>query len=695
MNDNEARIGSTVDGKYLLLEYLGCGGTGSVYRARHIELDNQVAIKIMHARFTADAEAVRRFQREAHLISELRHPNIVTVYAFGAAGGILYMVMEFLAGSSLRRRVVETGPLQPTDAIPLLLQICAGMKHAHEHHVLHRDLKPDNVIITVGNEGSAHAKVVDFGLARLVDGSEIQRLTQTGLVVGDPNYMSPEQAHGHQLDFRSDIYSFGCLMYETFSGHPPFVSDNSVVTLMKQVTMPPPAFAAARGLPAELEAIIMQAMAKSPDQRFASFEEMATTLEEFQSDNRRIVSGARGIARLGPTSGVGSDVSEQKYDFPRIIARGGEGSAEAGSGGAGGRGSGIVFGAGRRRLFPSHLIVVLALICGCGALLYFLWQEHSNTMSQPVEQLPSPEAEALRRTVAQLRAGKQHLSEAEALDLELRAQRVNDRTALAYAKAAIAESFYQQRRFEQSYIRARQALEMTALPPDLQSKMHYIAGRSAFFTDRNSDAEAYLQHVLDSGNASLPHDLVARDLVVAKLRVMRRQQADELAKTLDTTWVYRGGELNPNLLVEMLVLNSARQFDQSRALKNRILSAPLDIRSRAAVLAHYAFQTCDFGATDDARQALQELRKQSNHTDIQADKTFVDNKIAVCELFMEACAQHHEEVIASGPALLKRVTSEDGDPWDRQSCAEALARAYQAVGRYEEANKLRDLRRGI
>ncbi|MFN8656182.1 MAG: serine/threonine-protein kinase [Candidatus Obscuribacterales bacterium] len=278
-------VGTVLDGRYEILEYLGCGGMGSVYRARHLELNRDAAIKTMHPRYMADASAARRFQREARIISSLRHKNVLTIYSFGGYSGFIYLAMEFVEGVSLGRIVSESGRLAPEQCLPLLLQICEGMAYAHRQNVLHRDLKPDNVMVL----GSASietsvAKIVDFGLSRLLDGTDEQLLTRTGEVVGDPRYMSPEQCRGESLDGRADIYSFGCLMYEVLTGRWPFEANDPVAILNMHVSKEPDKFAEQLKLPNSLEAITFTAMAKDRRDRYVSFDELADALSEFRKN---------------------------------------------------------------------------------------------------------------------------------------------------------------------------------------------------------------------------------------------------------------------------------------------------------------------------------------------------------------------------------------------------------------------------
>jgi serine/threonine protein kinase len=273
-------VGSLIDGRYRISCYVGCGGMGSVYKARHLQLDRDVAIKFLYEQYCVDVASVRRFQREARIVSGLKHENIVTVHSFGAFQGRVYLAMEYLEGKSLRQLIETEGPMPLDKAMPLLLQICDAMSHAHESGVLHRDLKPDNVMIVEG-AGCKTAKVVDFGLARLADATRTQRLTQTGVVVGDPRYMSPEQCHGEVVDVRADIYSFGCLVCEVLTGRVPFEDDDPVAVMQKQVSSEPAPFARLRELPSAIESIAFTAMSKDKCNRYQSFDDLAVALRQF------------------------------------------------------------------------------------------------------------------------------------------------------------------------------------------------------------------------------------------------------------------------------------------------------------------------------------------------------------------------------------------------------------------------------
>ncbi len=272
--------GAIIDQRFKIIRELGCGGMGTVYLANHLQMNKEVALKVMHAKFVDDPGLASRFQREARALAAVSHPNIVNISSFGMIDDLPYMVMEFVRGGSLADLLVTKRRFAVSEALPVFRQICAGVTALHAAGILHRDLKPDNVMLIPGpNEWQA--KLVDFGLAQICqDGKEIQRLTATGQVVGDPRYMSPEQCRGQQLDQRSDVYSMGCLMYETLTGSPPFVSGNAMLTMFKRLNEPVPPFPPGLDIPSCYEEIVMDAMALDRDQRFWSIAELSRQLED-------------------------------------------------------------------------------------------------------------------------------------------------------------------------------------------------------------------------------------------------------------------------------------------------------------------------------------------------------------------------------------------------------------------------------
>jgi serine/threonine-protein kinase len=246
---------------------------GRVYRAFQPSVNRVVALKILPSSFETDEQAVRRFAQEAQTAGKLKHPNIVKVWDASVHGPPYYIAMEFLSGGTLSSRLAS-GPLPVKEAVDIALAMCSALDHAHDRGVIHRDIKPANILF----DEDGRPVVTDFGIARALDHT---RLTVAGATFGTPDYMSPEQAQGQKLDHRSDLYSAAMVLYETLTGQPPFVNDNPLVTMNQIVheSIPPPsAFGA--DVPPAVEAVLMWALRKDPDERFQSGAEFARALRE-------------------------------------------------------------------------------------------------------------------------------------------------------------------------------------------------------------------------------------------------------------------------------------------------------------------------------------------------------------------------------------------------------------------------------
>lgn len=275
--------------KYEILDVLGTGGMGVVYKARHLLMKRIVAIKMLHESLTANEVMRKRFEQEAQAISALNHPNILTVYDFGVTeDNKPYLVVEFLEGTSLEEVLNEEGALESQRVEHIFQQATSGLAQAHEKGIIHRDLKPGNImLITVGDQKD-FVKIVDFGIAKLVQESTEQNigLTATGEVFGSPLYMSPEQCRGRKLDPRSDIYSLGCVMYHALCGKRPFTAQDLPECLYKQVHETPPKFsevAPELNIPEGLEKVVAKAMAKEPDDRFDNMTDFKQAIDAVEA----------------------------------------------------------------------------------------------------------------------------------------------------------------------------------------------------------------------------------------------------------------------------------------------------------------------------------------------------------------------------------------------------------------------------
>lgn len=264
-------------GQYAIERTLGAGGMGTVLLARDLTLDRRVAIKIVSVDVMLTAEVRERFLREARTVARLRHPNIVTVYTAGEAAGMLYFVMEHVDGESLRQRMAREGALPPEAARRLLCELADALQHAHAAGIIHRDLKPENVLL---ERSTGTARLTDFGVARAFAGTSDERLTGTGMTIGTPRYMSPEQATGErEIDGRSDVYSLGLLGYELLTGAPVF-SGSGPTVIMKQITeRPEPVAARVPSAPPVVAAAVDRALEKDPAARWSSAGAMREALE--------------------------------------------------------------------------------------------------------------------------------------------------------------------------------------------------------------------------------------------------------------------------------------------------------------------------------------------------------------------------------------------------------------------------------
>jgi serine/threonine-protein kinase len=280
MADQQAR---SFGGRFETQRRIARGGMADVFLARDTLLDRPVALKVLFPEFATDRAFVERFRREAQSAANLSHPNIVSVYDWGEEDGTYYIVMEYVEGRSLAQIVRDEGPLLPDRAADIATDIAAALGFAHRNGVIHRDVKPGNVLISPLGQ----VKVTDFGIARAVTTQD--NLTQTGTVMGTATYFSPEQARGEAVDPRSDVYSLGVVLYELLTGTPPFTGDNPVSVAYKHVQeQAEPPTRVNRAIPAALEAVVMKALAKNPANRYASADELAADLRRFR-DGRPVL----------------------------------------------------------------------------------------------------------------------------------------------------------------------------------------------------------------------------------------------------------------------------------------------------------------------------------------------------------------------------------------------------------------------
>lgn len=673
------QVGSILDGKYQIKQLIGMGGMGSVYLAHHLQVDNDVAIKILHPRYAADSEGLKRFQREARIISGLRHKNIMLNYAFGNVDGLVYMVTEFVQGETLGEIIRAHGPLSPPDAMPLLLQICDAMDCAHQHEVFHRDLKPDNVIV-LGNPRTV--KLIDFGLAKLLDGTEGQRLTRTGEVVGDPHYMSPEQAQGQILDARSDIYSFGCLMYEVFTGTQPFTSESPVAVLMKQIAEHPEPFPRRLNLPPALEAIVATAMSKNRAARFESFQEMKDILNQFIANpEMKIKAPTKHKASLPSSGGTGA----------------------------------------RWRTIATAALLLLAVAIGTNAYL-----QHTQRLNV-LEQEQAIAEEKLRSFMA--RYDDQNLDEILAL-----AREYHDNAALAKAHFYLSVHAFDQGNFVKG-LKEADALPWSFLKPydrgylenacadaetrlhefgkaehrllQLQSHLDKIFGTPESQIEsiiRLADVEAELGKTKEASkfaneaekrfNKVIIHyawpggreitDNLIYDLATAYLKAGEADHAAVLINGMDVSWFCRDVQVNPNVVLKIKLMIARHDFAGVNSYVRVAREANVSARARLLALASICKCLCDAKQSDRAGNVLKEMRVISPPPDDPQSDLQDGALIPLAVLQLEA-AQGHDQLLAKQAAELfeSLIGTSDNSP-ALYECANLLSDALQHLGRESE-----------
>lgn len=315
-----------LDGKYQIIDRLGVGGMGEIFKVRHIHLNELRVIKIMRPNVAADDQGLQRFLQEARTSTMIKHKNLAMLYDFAQLeDGSYYMVWEFIDGTNIQKWIGEHGAMPPRLTVEIAIQALTGLDHLHEMGLIHRDVSPENIMLSQDQRGKLLVKVIDFGIAKqLAEGEGGQGLTQTGMFLGKLKYASPEQAgflkEGEHLDPRSDLYSFGIVLYEMLAGRAPFQATNPHGYILKHVTEKPPAILElnpASSVPPNLEAIIMRSLEKNRDARFATAAEFAESLESVRpsiapdqkyglGEKMITLSGAQTLADLPKMTGAGT-----------------------------------------------------------------------------------------------------------------------------------------------------------------------------------------------------------------------------------------------------------------------------------------------------------------------------------------------------------------------------------------------------
>ena len=291
-------VAAALEGRYQILKELGRGGMGIVFQAYDKQLNEQVAIKILSPMLSNNSEALERMKREVSAARRITHPNVIRIHDISEAGGLNFVSMEYFNGISLKDHIKKTGSLSLMQAFNIASQICEGLEAAHRQGVIHRDLKSQNIIIN----SAGQIKIIDFGLAHT---AHLEGMTVSGLIMGTPEYMAPEQVAGKKVDERADLYSLGIILYEIFTGKVPFHGDSAIAIGFKQMKEDPPPPRSLNGqLPEPVERVILKALAKEPLQRYRSAGELRGDLE-----------GA--ILEKAPVSSIGESPKEKERERVR------------------------------------------------------------------------------------------------------------------------------------------------------------------------------------------------------------------------------------------------------------------------------------------------------------------------------------------------------------------------------------------
>jgi predicted Ser/Thr protein kinase len=311
-------VGQIVADRYHVLRKLGEGGMGQVYLVEHVKMQRKSALKVMNPGMVKDADAISRFNREAANASRINHPNVASVYDFGETpDGLIFLAMEFVDGPPLTKVIEQQGALQPARAAEIIRQAADALAVAHDMGIVHRDLKPDNIMVAKTRDGGDLVKVVDFGIAKAQD-SAAQKVTQTGMVVGTPEYMSPEQLSGDKLDGRSDIYSLGLVAFNMLTGALPFVGDSQQETMIMRLTDKPKHLGDLKpevSWPEDVQAVMDRVLARTKDERYQSAPEFGRDLvraidrmpaTQMMAAGTMVIGASGAVAGAGARAGAGA-----------------------------------------------------------------------------------------------------------------------------------------------------------------------------------------------------------------------------------------------------------------------------------------------------------------------------------------------------------------------------------------------------
>jgi serine/threonine-protein kinase len=402
--------GEIVADRFRALKKMGRGGMGVVYVAEHVTLEKRLALKVLHPRWTRNREVKQRFLLEARAAAKVKHDNIVDITDFGSTGGgSFFIAMELLEGEDLGQLLEREHRLSWRRARPLLLQMLSGLEAAHDAGIVHRDMKPANVFLDTRRGPTPRVKILDFGVAKMTDCPEGQSLTQSGTLVGTPEYLSPELVRGKRPDGRADVYSVGIIAYQMLTGQRPFKASSVMEVLTKQMfydPQPPSLAAPDAGIPPAVDPLVMRALAKDIDQRYQSARELALAVEDIPasagpgtgpagpregSTPESYAEGSSPTLVSGPQAAVTVDLTTPKRSSERSTPE--RSSGERASEGAPGRAP----AAARRRTWPGVLLGGgLALVVAALVVLGLRWSRGPAPATAPAPD-PAPEPPAAAR----------------------------------------------------------------------------------------------------------------------------------------------------------------------------------------------------------------------------------------------------------------------------------------------------------
>jgi serine/threonine-protein kinase len=329
--DSDSLVGRVLADRYHILKRIGEGGMGRVYLGEHVKMNRQCSIKVMSPALVNDSESAARFAREASSAARIIHPNVAAVFDYGESEGLIYLVMEYVDGQPLARILAREAPLSVERALDLARQIADGLGAAHELGIVHRDLKPDNILVTRTRTGREVPKVVDFGIAKAVQDTTGESLTRTGLVIGTPEFMSPEQLLGDPVDARSDLYALGCILHLMLTATPPFAASTREQMIKRRLSEDPPHVQQLDpGLPDSVDRIVERLLARSPADRYGSAAEVRDALAGTHVRRASVNTGPRATLdtpRSAPTMPFASaaiaptEVTEVAVLPPRVQPR--------------------------------------------------------------------------------------------------------------------------------------------------------------------------------------------------------------------------------------------------------------------------------------------------------------------------------------------------------------------------------------